>query len=134
MIPDYTIEKKVTSPGQMKEAVESIFNLSKQAEEVFVLLGLSTKGDVIGAMEISRGTINSSLASPREIFKRALALNACQIAVAHNHPSGDTTPSTSDIHVTKILVDAGKLLDIELVDHIIVTHDSYYSFRERGRM
>lgn len=132
MIPDYNIEKKVTSPKDIKSVVESMFNLSNQTEEVFILLGLSTKGDVIGAMEISRGTINSSFASPREIFKRALALNAPTIVLAHNHPSGDMTPSKADIESTRTIKEAGNILDIELIDHVIVSHNGYNSLRERG--
>ena len=132
VISNYNIEKKVTSPKDIKALVETMFNLSNQAEEVFILLGLSSKGDVIGALEISRGTINSSFASPREIFKRALALNAPKIVLSHNHPSGDMTPSNSDIEATRIIKEAGDILDIELIDHVIVSHNGYNSLKERG--
>ena len=93
-----------------------------------VMLVLDIKNNVRGAFEVSRGGLNASIVHPREIFKRALLLNAASIILAHNHPSGDTTPSREDINITKRLVEGGKILGIEVLDHIIVG-DNYMSFK-----
>lgn len=116
-----------TTPSDIKKYVEEIFNLSNQAEEVLVLLVLDTKHRVIGAFEVSRGTINATVTHPREVFKRALLLNAAKIALAHNHPSGDVTPSKEDIQVTNRLVEAGDILGIPVIDHVIVGSNGYTS-------
>ena len=79
-----------------------------------------------------RGTINTSLVHPREVFKRALLNNASNIMVAHNHPSGDPNPSKEDIQITERLKEAGNLLGINLLDHIIVGEDKYISLKEKG--
>lgn len=79
---------------------------------------------------ISRGTLNASLVHPREVFKGALLANAYSIMLAHNHPSGNFTPSEADKQVTAKLVKAGKLLDVQVLDHIIVGDSDYFSFRE----
>ncbi len=81
---------------------------------------------------VSIGTINQTLAMPREVFRKAIALNAASIVLAHNHPSGDTTPSPEDLALTKRMKDAGEILGINVLDHFIIGHNSYYSFKENG--
>ena len=125
----YEVENRISSPRDVSEYIEQVFKLSIQAEEVMVMLVLDIKNNVIGAFEVSRGSLNTSIVHPREIFKRALLLNAASIILAHNHPSGDTTPSREDINITKRLVEGGKILGIEVLDHIIVG-DNYMSFKE----
>ena len=93
--------------------------------ETFVAFYLDTKLKVIAREIISVGTLNSSQAHPREVFKGALINNANCIILAHNHPSGDPTPSRDDIHVTKRLKEAGKIIGIKILDHIVVGKDSY---------
>ncbi len=102
--------------------------------EHFVVMLLDTKNRVIGFNVVAVGTIDSALVSPRETFKPALLANATAIIVAHNHPSGDPTPSPEDIAVTRQLVAAGKLLDIEVLDHLIIGEGRFVSLKERGLM
>ena len=78
------------------------------------------------------GSLNSSLIHPRELFKHAVLNSAASIIVSHNHPSGDPTPSNQDIEITKILHKNSVMMDIELLDHIIIGKDRYYSFKEKG--
>ena len=78
------------------------------------------------------GSLNSAMIRVGEVFKEALKLNACAVIVVHNHPSGDPTPSPEDILVTKQIGEAGKLLDVDVVDHIIIGNGTYVSMRERG--
>ncbi len=127
----YEVESKVSSPSGVRDYLEQIFKLSIQAEEVVVILVLDIKNNVIGAFEVSRGSLNTSMVHPREVFKRALLLNGASIILAHNHPSGDVTPSKEDISITKRLVDGGKLLGVELLDHVIVGEDGdFMSFKQ----
>ena len=87
---------------------------------------------LLSIFEVSHGTCDYSLARGREIFQKALIANAANIILVHNHPSGDPEPSECDINLTNNIIKIGKLIDIELNDHIIVGHDSYVSFRKRG--
>ncbi len=82
--------------------------------------------------EISVGTLNASLVHPREVFKKAIKDNVAQIIIAHNHPSGDSKPSEEDISTTKRLIEAGKLVGISIIDHLIITSSGYFSFKENG--
>jgi DNA repair protein RadC len=85
-------------------------------------------------MDISIGTLNANLIHPREVFKEAVRSSAAQIIIAHNHPSGDPEPSPDDVAITRRLEEAAKIFGIELLDHIIVTKDSFFSLKERGLM
>jgi DNA repair protein RadC len=89
---------------------------------------------VIAYHEVSRGTLDATLVHPREVFKAALLSNAASIILTHNHPSGDPTPSPDDHQLTRRLVDAGRLIGVEVLDHIIVGDGRYFSFREGGRL
>ena len=80
------------------------------------------------------GTVSASIVHPRDIFKPAIENNTSNIIVIHNHPSGDETPSDEDIHVTEKLIKAGEIMGIPIVDHIIVTRETYYSFKENSRL
>ena len=95
------------------------------------MICMNTKNKIIGVFEISHGNANSSIVGVREIFQKALLANAMSIIVMHNHPSGDCTPSREDIEVTKRIVEAGKIIGVEVLDHIIVG-DSYCSLKEKG--
>ena len=94
---------------------------------------MNTKNRIIGVFEISHGSVNSSIVSAREVFQKALLANAVSILLMHNHPSGDPSPSREDIEVTKRLVEAGKILNVQVLDHIIIG-DSYVSLKEKGHM
>lgn len=102
-----------------------------QKQEHMKLLMLNTKTKLIGESNISKGTVNASLISPRELFIEALACGAVSIILLHNHPSGDPTPSKEDVLMTKRVKDAGDLIGIELLDHIIIGNNCYVSFAER---
>lgn len=104
--------------------------------EVFCILNLSSDGKVINMNIVSVGTLNYALVSPREVFKSSILSNAAKIIAVHNHPSGNVYPSKEDKLVTQNLREAGELLDIELLDHIIVggNKGEYYSFYEEGNL
>ncbi len=102
--------------------------------EVFICLHLNIKHAVISYEIVSVGSLNFSVVHPRECFKGALLANAAAIIAYHNHPSGDPEPSPEDIAVTKRLVDAGKILGIEVLDHIIFGNRGFISLQERGLM
>jgi DNA repair protein RadC len=100
--------------------------------EEFRLLALDTQHRVMRELLITRGLLDSSLVHPREVFRAAIAEAAAGIVVLHNHPSGNPTPSADDRAVTRQLVEAGRLLDIPVYDHVIVGGDRYFSFAEAG--
>ena len=123
--------KTIDSAGAATLAFNDIFNLRNQAEEVLALLCLDTKNRIIGAFEVSRGTLNSSMAHPREILKRALLMNSARIMLGHNHPSGILTPSSADNAFTERMKEVGELIGIELLDHVIVAYANgeFYSYK-----
>ncbi len=104
-----------------------------ETQEKFFVLLFDTKMNLIKKKEVFRGTLDKVDIHPREIFKEAIKESAKYIAVMHNHPSGDTTPSDLDIEVTLKLRDLGEILGIKLIDHIIISYDSYYSFYEYSK-
>lgn len=102
------------------------------AVEEFHVLALGSQSQVLADLLITRGILNSSLVHPREVFRGAIAEAAAGIIVVHNHPSGDPTPSADDRAVTRQLVDAGRLLDLPVYDHVIIGAERYVSFAEAG--
>lgn len=98
--------------------------------EHFFVLFLNPKHAVLGMETVSIGTLSSSLVHPREVFKQAIKRSASAVILAHNHPSGNCEPSKEDLQVTKRLKDAGELVGIEVIDHLIIGEDRYYSFCE----
>ena len=80
---------------------------------------------------ISIGSLNASIVHPREVFQPAVALSAASVLLCHNHPSGDPTPSEEDLAITRRLVEAGRILGIDVLDHVVVARDAYTSFKER---
>lgn len=101
-------------------------------QEHFVVLFLNTKNQVIHKQTIFIGSLNASIVHPREVFKEAVKRSAASIICAHNHPSGDPTPSQEDIHVTKRLAESGKMLGIELLDHLVIGDRKFVSLKEKG--
>ena len=108
--------------------------LEHEPVEVFLVLCLTTKFRLIAYHEMGRGGIDSVLASPRDVFKTVLLANAFSFAVAHNHPSGETTPSPNDHALTRTLAAGATLLDLGFVDHLIVGDQRYFSFKEAGAL
>ncbi|TCZ75165.1 JAB domain-containing protein [Paenibacillus albiflavus] len=103
-------------------------------KEHFVCLFLNTKNHVIGQETLSIGSLNASIVHPREVFQAAIKRNSAAIVCAHNHPSGDPTPSPQDIDITKRLVEAGEIIGIDVLDHIIIGDNGYISLKEKGYM
>ncbi len=101
-------------------------------KEYFKIVLLNTKNQIISLEDISVGSLNSSIVHPREIFNIPIKKSAAAIILVHNHPSGDPHPSQEDLDVTTRLVDAGKLLGINVLDHIIIGENRFYSFKEKG--
>ena len=121
----------IKSPADMADMFKSY--LDGADREHFVIAMLDRKGNILGLNTVSIGTVSSSIVHPREVFKPAIVIGASSIILAHNHPSGDTAPSKEDIDITRKLVEGGKILNIEILDHVIVG-DSYCSFKEKGLM
>lgn len=128
----YEVDTKISKPQDLVDVLNLVCRINNNTEEVMLLLTLNTKNVITGWFEVSRGSINESIVHPREIFKRALTNNATSIVVAHNHPSGDPNPSKEDINITNRLKECGKLLGIDLIDHIIIGDEKYVSLKEKG--
>ena len=111
------------------EIAANIFKsfIGDESQEVLAMVTLDTKNKVTGLFEVHRGALSKSLVSPKEVAKRALLANAASVIIAHNHPSGNLQPSDADRAVTERLREAGELLGINLVDHIIITRDGFQS-------
>lgn len=103
-----------------------------ETKESFIAILLSTKNHVLKTPVISIGSLNASIVHPRELFREAINASAAAVILAHNHPSGDPAPSPEDVSLTRKLVDAGKLLDIPVLDHIVLGDGKYISFKEKG--
>jgi len=131
----YDLERKVTNPESAKNVFVDVLDLDKRTEEVFAIITLDVQSQITGVFEVSTGTLTSSLVTPREVFKRAILQNAAGIVLAHNHPSGITDASADDISVTKKLQKAGKIIGINVVDHIIIgSRDNFISMKEENLM
>jgi len=114
-----------------KDIIAQISFLRQHKKENFVVLYLNSRYELIDKETISIGTLNASLVHPREVFEPAARHFAAQIILAHNHPSGDSEPSEDDLGLTKRMVEAGKILGIEVVDHVIISNLNSFSFREK---
>lgn len=122
-------EKLVLQP---EDVYRELRDLRQNKKEHFVVFYLDTHSREIKRETISIGTLNANLIHPREVFESAIKNNAAQIIVAHNHPSGIVDPSEDDIEITKRLVDAGKLLGIDVLDHVVVGDKGYFSFKDKN--
>ena len=113
-----------------------VYNYLKEFEdedrEYFIVIGLDTANKPVYREIVSVGTLNSSLIHPREVFKQAIMMSVNSIIIAHNHPSGDCSPSKEDKEVTKLLTKGGELLQIKVLDHIIIGKNQHYSFLTEG--
>ncbi len=109
-------------------------NFRKAKKEHFCVFFLDTQNRILGRETVSIGTLNTSLIHPRECFRTAILKNSASVIFVHNHPSGGLEPSAEDLQVTRRLKDAGKLLGIEVLDHVIVTADSHTSLKDKRLM
>ncbi|MDO8559864.1 MAG: DNA repair protein RadC [bacterium] len=114
-----------------KDVVAQLTDIRDRKKEYFVVLYLNARSQLIHKETISIGTLNANLVHPREVFEPAIKHSAAQIAVAHNHPSDDPEPSHHDVEITKRLVDAGRVLGVEVMDHVIVTRTRFFSFKDK---
>ncbi|HAT4247213.1 TPA: JAB domain-containing protein [Clostridium perfringens] len=120
---------KISKPSDVAELVLDELRMLQQ--EVLILITLDTKNKVISKKEIFKGGLNSSLVHPREIFREAVKDSAASIIICHNHPSGDPTPSRDDINITTRLKECGKMMGIELLDHLIIGDNRFISLKEK---
>ena len=109
-------------------------DLRHERQEHMKLLMLNSKAKLIGETDISKGTVNATIITPRELFIEALQKNAVSIIIMHNHPSGDPSPSKEDRLITRRIQEAGALIGIELLDHIIIGNNCYVSFLNEGML
>jgi len=128
--PDYCKnDTAIQSPEQAFKSVQE--KLKGKKREYFYILCLDTRNHVRSKKQVSMGNLDSSIVHPREVFKEAISSLASSVIFVHNHPSGDLEPSPEDIHLTRRLVEAGQLLGIPVLDHIIVNDKSYISLKAR---
>lgn len=120
----------IRSPHEVADLLMS--RMRYETKEHFVVVLLSTKHHVIATPTVSVGILNASLVHPREIFREAISHSAASIILVHNHPSGDPTPSQEDVSLTQKMVEAGRLLDISVLDHVIIGDSKYVSLKEKG--
>lgn len=125
------MDNRFTSPDEIARFAKGFLRMHEDTEEHMYMLCLNNKLMMTGVFEISHGNVSSSIVGSREVFQKALLANAVSIVLLHNHPSGDTTPSREDIQVTERLVEAGKLIGIQVLDHLIIG-DRYTSLKEKG--
>jgi len=125
---------QMNQPQKIENIARNVLEIDKSDVEKFYIFTLNTKNKIAGIHLISQGDLNSSLVHPREVFKRAILNNASRIMLLHNHPSGDTTPSLSDDKITKRLSEAGKLLGINVLDHIIIGDNCYSYYQNKKHL
>ncbi|CAJ1313927.1 DNA repair protein RadC [Paenibacillus sp. PK4536] len=124
--------KAIRSPRDAADLlIEQLRYLQK---EHFVCLFLNTKNHIISQETLSMGSLNASIVHPREVFRAAIKCSSASVIFAHNHPSGDPTPSPEDVALTKRLVEAGKIIGIEVLDHLVIGDMKFVSLKEQGLM
>lgn len=120
---------KISTPS---EIYENNMDMTFLNQEVFRLICLNTKNRIIYKEDLFKGSLNSSIVHPREIFKQAINKSSSAIIICHNHPSGDQNPSKEDINITARIVEAGRILGISVLDHIIIGKNNFCSLKEKG--
>jgi len=121
----------MTKPSDVAGIARAIIGPDADREK-FIVLFLDARNRVTGSEIVGVGTLNASLVHPREVFKAAILKSAAAVILAHNHPSGDVTPSRDDLDLTDRLVKAGQIIGIDVLDHLIIGGDEFLSFKERG--
>lgn len=124
------IDRIFNSPLKVNQFARDFLEMDRRTEEYVCMLCLNTKNAMTGIFEITHGTLIAVTSVRERCIKKALLANAVGIILIHNHPSGNCAPSNEDRRITKQLTEAGKLLNIDLVDHVIIGDESYYSFKE----
>ncbi len=116
----------IKDPQSVVKAIRA--SIKDKAKEHFKLILLNARNKILGVSTISIGSLNASIVHPREVFKDAIVHSAYSVVLAHNHPSGDPEPSEDDLKMTKRLIEAGKILGIEVTDHVIISKNGFFSF------
>jgi len=135
MLRETPIGPRMFSPEQIAEHVK---DLSRCAQEQFVVLTFNTRNQLIDRHMVALGSLNSTIVHPREVFRVAILDSAASIVIIHNHPSGDPSPSANDIRITKKLIEASKIMEIQILDHVIIGRknesgqNGFLSLRESG--
>ena len=130
-----SLRPKITSSKDAYDVLMQGWDASKlEFVEQFKVLLLNRANKVLGVFEVSSGSATGTVADPKLIFAAAIKTNACGIILAHNHPSGNLQPSHADIDLTRRMKEGGKLLEIQVLDHLILTSEGYYSFADEGLM
>jgi DNA repair protein RadC len=124
----------VTSSEESVNILRLVWDDSLEYVECFYVMLLNRANKVLGVKKISQGGVSGTVADPKCIFQAALKANASSVILAHNHPSGNTEPSGADISLTKKMKEAGEFLDLPVLDHVILTDESYYSFADEGTL
>lgn len=124
--------RKVAGSRDVEELLRDIWGDQLEHIEEFMVICLNRANKVLGWARVSSGGLSGTVADPKLIFQIALKSNSSSIIVAHNHPSGNTQPSEADIRLTRKIKDAGLVLDLPLLDHIILTSETYLSFADEG--
>lgn len=125
------LDRKLNSPEKVYLLASDFLHMDEETEEYMYMLCLNTKLVLTSVFEISHGNINSTIVTPREVFQKALLANAVSIILMHNHPTGDCTPSREDIDVTKRLQQAGNVVGISVLDHMVIGKGCYCSLKEK---
>ena len=126
------IVRKMNSPETIASFAREFLRLHEETEEYLYMICMNNKLEMTSVFELSHGNVNSSIVGIREMFQKALLANAVSIIVMHNHPSGDPTPSREDIEITKRMAEAGKVVGVQVLDHIIIGRPRYTSLKEKG--
>lgn len=126
------VDKKMNSPEKVLSLAKYFLRLQDQTEEYMYMICMNTKLEMTSLFEVSHGNVNSSIAGTREIMQKALLANAVSIILMHNHPSGDPAPSREDVEVTRRMVEAGKIVGIQVLDHLVIGRPGYTSLKEKG--
>ncbi len=131
------VQNQIMQNDQKIKSAKDVFNLLKnnlgnKKKEHFKVLSLDSRNQLISVDDVSIGTINANLVHPREVFKTAIQHLAVSIIIVHNHPSGDPEPSEDDIEITKRITEAGKIIGIDILDHIIIAKTKFFSFKDEN--
>lgn len=125
-------EETLPKIESVKDVIAQAVYMRNKTREHLMTIYLNARNEMIFKKPMFIGTLNASLVHPREIFAEALRQNAASVILVHNHPSGDPEPSEDDLEITKRLIEAGKIMGIDVLDHVIITKNKVFSFRERG--
>lgn len=122
----------IKNPNNAADLFDKVLEMQCRMQEVFAICTVDIKNQVTGIFEVTTGGLSSSIVHPREVFQRAILQGAAAIILCHNHPSGIPEPSRDDINITKKLINAGNIIGIDVLDHIIIGENRHLSMKEKG--